>query len=278
MSKPCICNLLGVEVGESFSIDGFSNCTFAIKNDGTFRTTPNNVSGSAAALLMSLDHPDRILIKPMVDLEHIFWQRIDEIGKAGKARKYFALGAFKKDYMKNGFVAVYRIIGFNHDELVAGGAAPITWEMVTVYKDSRPMQADGSSVVYGESDMFKFLENDFSSLVSDELAAVVKPVYKLCADRTGKLHKVACRFWLKSEQELYGRKIYSHGGEGRWYEFYKQEDVDYFKTDEEGNKRWNYLRSAYYLNSNGFCSVNTDGSANSNYAWAAGALSPGFNT
>ena len=46
---------------------------------------------------------------PMTNLDHISWRRVDEIAKSGKAREYFALGATKKDYMKNGFVATYHL-------------------------------------------------------------------------------------------------------------------------------------------------------------------------
>lgn len=278
MLNPRICSLLNVNVGDVFTIDNFPGCTFTIKDNGTFKTSPPNVKGSSAALLMALDHPDRIWVKPMTNLDHLSWQQIDEIGRSGNARKKFTLGATKKDYMKNGFVAVYRIIGFNHDDLVSGGKSPISWEMLAAYKDSRPMQADGTSVTYGESDMFKFLENDFGNLVSDELAAVAKPVYKLCADRTGKLHKVVCRFWLKSEQELFGRKIYSYGKEGHWYEYYQQEDVPYYAEDEDGDRVAQWLRSAYYDYDNCFCYVNTDGSAGINIAHYSLALLPGFNT
>ena len=64
---------------------------------------------------------------PMTNLDHISWRRVDEIAEAGKAREYFALGATKKDYMKNGFVATYQIIGFDHDDLADdSGKAPIS--------------------------------------------------------------------------------------------------------------------------------------------------------
>lgn len=278
MAKPCICNILGVEVGEKFSIDGFLDCTFSIKEDGTFKTKPSNVAGSAAALLTTLDHPDRVLIKPMSSLDHISWARIDEIGRAGNARKYFALGATKKDYMKNGFVAEYRIIGFDHDDLTSGGKAPVSWEMVRVYKDDRAMQDNGDSVPFDNSDMFGFLNGEFRSLMSDELSSVIKSVYKPCADRSGNIRNVTCHVWLLSEQEQFGRKIYSYGGEGHWYEFYKQENVDYFKTDESGTRRWHWERSPCYYPAYAFCYVGTSGSADYYSSLFSFGLAPAFCT
>ena len=278
MTKPCICNLLGVEVGEKFSIDGFPVCTFSIKEDGTFKTKPSNVAGSAAALLTTLDHPDRVLIKPMSNLDHISWARIDEIGRAGNARKYFALGATKNDYMKNGFVAEYRIIGFDHDDITSGGKAPVSWEMVRVYKDDRAMQDNGDSAPFDNSDTFRFLNGGFRGLMSDELSSVIKPVYKLCANHSGNIRNVTCHVWLLSEQEQFGRKIYSYGGEGHWYEFYKQENVDYFKTDESGTRRWHWGRSPTCTDANSFCGVYTNGNATGDASRSSSGLAPAFCT
>ena len=42
---------------------------------------------------------------PLTNLDSLSWSKIDEIGRAGKARTFFALGAPKKAHMKNGFVA-----------------------------------------------------------------------------------------------------------------------------------------------------------------------------
>ena len=64
MDKPRICEILGIEPGESFYIQGFDSVLFWIMDDGTFTTQPNNAPGSASALLRTLDHPDRIIRKP----------------------------------------------------------------------------------------------------------------------------------------------------------------------------------------------------------------------
>ena len=63
MDKPRICEILGIEPGESFYIQGFDGVLFWIMDDGTFTTQPNNAPGSASALLCTLDHPDRIIRK-----------------------------------------------------------------------------------------------------------------------------------------------------------------------------------------------------------------------
>ena len=64
MDKPRICEILGVEPGESFYIRGLEGTEFWIMDDGTFSTRPSNVPGSTKALLLTLDHPERIIRKP----------------------------------------------------------------------------------------------------------------------------------------------------------------------------------------------------------------------
>lgn len=214
---------------------------------------------------------------PMTNLDHISWRRVDEIAKSGKAREYFALGATKKDYMKNGFVATYQIIGFDHDDLADNsGKAPISWDMVDLYKDEVAMRKDGSSVWWDDADIRSFLNGDFKNNVSDDLAAIVKAVWKQSADRNGNMQKTADEFWLKSEQELYGRKFWSYGGEGHWYEFYAQENVSYSKLNGAGEKDWQWLRSVNADSSIGFCVVYTSGSANISGADGSRGFAPAF--
>lgn len=78
MDKPRICEILGIEPGESFYIQGFDGVLFWIMDDGTFTTQPNNAPGSASAILRTLDHPERIIRKPR------FTEQEVEVAKAIK--------------------------------------------------------------------------------------------------------------------------------------------------------------------------------------------------
>lgn len=210
-------------------------------------------------------------------LDDLSWDEIDRIGKSGTARERFALGATKKDHMKNGFVAVWQIIGFDHDDLEDGsGKAPISWDMVGLYKDEAAMRKDGSSVWWNDSDIRSFLNGDFKNNVSNELAAVVKPVWKYSANRNGVMEKTADEFWIKSEQELYGRKFWSYGSEGHWYEFYAQENVCYNKKKPNGNDDWQWLRSVRAGTSSTFCRVAASGSAGTADARNSVGFAPAF--
>lgn len=130
---------------------------------------------------------------PLTNLDNISWSRIDEIGRAGKARTFFALGATKKDYMKNGFVAEYQIMDFDHDDLADGsGKAPISWDMIALYKDEIYMKRNSESSCWDECDGRTFLNGEFYDNMSDELRAIVKPVWKLTANekRTETLYTI----------------------------------------------------------------------------------------
>ena len=115
-------------------------------------------------------------------------------------------------------------------------------------------------------------------LMPDELIEVVTPVIKLTAntfDGSNDIIETEDKFWIKSEKETFGRCIYSAPGEGKWYEYYRQEDVPWGKK-RNGEEEWTALRSPYYYNSNYFCSVSTNGAANRSIARNSYGLAPAF--
>lgn len=220
------------------------------------------------------------MASPLNTLDHLSWREIESIGLSGRARELFALGATKTDHMKNGFDAVWKIIGFDHDDLADGsGKAPISWDMVKAYKDEWAMNDEATND--GGWDRCKAnqrMNTELLSLCSDELQAIIKPVIKLTSagSKSSEIIKSICKLWLKSEKELFGRCYYSAPGEGHWYEYYRQEDVPYFATNAEGERVWQWLRSATCNYNSSFCIVWTDGSANCYTADYSGALLPGF--
>lgn len=68
--KPTICNILGVAVGERFTIHGI-DATFWIEPDGTFSTTPKNAAGSTHALLHALETPSLVLRYPVLEEDEL---------------------------------------------------------------------------------------------------------------------------------------------------------------------------------------------------------------
>ena len=84
--KPRLAEILNVEVGEKFKIKGYFDSgspfgeivVFQLLEDGTYTTTPAMCPGSAAALLQSIDQPERIIHIPR------WTEREVEIAKAIK--------------------------------------------------------------------------------------------------------------------------------------------------------------------------------------------------
>lgn len=64
--KPRIAEILGVEVGERFSLMGFQPhyVEFWIKSDGTFETNPPRTPNSSVALLRAIEQPCFVIHKP----------------------------------------------------------------------------------------------------------------------------------------------------------------------------------------------------------------------
>lgn len=252
-------------------LDFFSNLNIAMNgNDVITVKTDKNENNSDFLFPLNF---------PLHNLDNLSWARIDEIGRAGKARTFFALGATKKDYMKNGFVAEYQIMDFDHDDLSDdSGKAPISWDMVALYKDEIYMKRNSESSCWDECDGRSFLNGDFYDNMSDELRAIVKPVWKLTANKNGEIVKSKDYVWLKSEKELYGRTFYSNDGEGHWYELFRMEGVPYFKLDDDGDRRWNWLRSVFAGDTARFCYVNSDGSPNYYFSGVSYGVAPAFCT
>ena len=98
MEKPRICEILGIEPGESFYIQGFDGVLFWIMDDGTFTTQPNNAPGSASALLRTLDHPDRIIRKPRFTPQ--------EVEDAKYIKRILKVDSVRRNIYGNGLVAM----------------------------------------------------------------------------------------------------------------------------------------------------------------------------
>lgn len=110
-----------------------------------------------------------------------------------------------------------------------------------------------------ECDLRKWLNTAYSNA----LPRVYENIFKCFTVYEG----LVDRFSLRSEVELFGNRIHGSGNTGRQIEWYKQtRNRIKLIGDDNGNARWYWQRSSYSGNSNGFCIVYNDGTANANDA------------
>lgn len=213
------------------------------------------------------------------DLECVPWSDISIIARSGKADKILSLGAVKTVTLKNGEEIKVRIIGFNHDGMKDGSLAGITFETVDLMREEAALNDSYTNKGGWEKTALRNGLNAVTiDLLPDELKAVIKPVVKITSKGGGK-HEIGTtvdRLFLLSEQEVFGRKIYSDGEEGRWYDWYRQENVSYAKFMPNGEMNWRWLRSPNGSNTTSFGRVGNTGFAGSNAASNSFGVSFGF--
>lgn len=86
MDKPRICEVLGVDVGEHFYIDGFKG-EYHVNSDGVLKWGGQT---SCDAIYEAINHPDRIIRKPKPEQEE---EKVDNLLKdwtLGEVKKYCA--------------------------------------------------------------------------------------------------------------------------------------------------------------------------------------------
>ena len=62
--KPRIAEILGVEVGERFKVDGYGSVNFYIDENGEACSNYTNDPDYCTAIYQAINHPDRIIRKP----------------------------------------------------------------------------------------------------------------------------------------------------------------------------------------------------------------------
>lgn len=213
-------------------------------------------------------------------LDSFPWQSLKGCGSMASAM--FHVGDYKNERLKDGSAVQFRIIGFNHDRTSSGVVLPMTWEMVDGMGTRFQWNRNDSNAGSWEGSLMRQNMNKENGaifrLMPEEIIEVAVPVIKLTANTQEEgcpIIETEDLFWIKSEKETYGRNFYSAPGEGRWYEYYRQEDVSYAKL-RNGSLEVTALRSPYRRYSSYFCMVDRVGIPNGEYASYSCAVAPAF--
>lgn len=208
---------------------------------------------------------------PKLRLNDCSWEEISMYAQSGMAERVFVPGDTKKITLKDGSEINVRIIDFNHDEDESGQKIPISFESVETLNEDQVMNDSCSNKGgWEKSKLRSFLNTTILAMLPDDLRAVIKPCVKLTRTSgasNASLGKTLDHIFVLSEQEIFGRKIYSGGNEGHWYDWYRQENTEYGKCKQNGERDWRWERSPYRDGTANFCSVNSNGNA---YRYGAG--------
>lgn len=216
---------------------------------------------------------------PKLKLDDCSWDEIAMYAQSGMADKVFALGDTKKITLKDGSSLHVRIIDFKHDTDKDNNILPITFETVETLNEDIEMNTEPTNKFgWQNSHLRKVLNTSVFGNLPDDLRSVIKPCLKKTSlgGNSEKYGLTSDNLFVLSEQEIFGRKIYSHGGEGFWYEWYRQENTEYGKCKQNGERDWRWERSPRSGNATGFCSVGSSGTANNAGASTSRGVSFGF--
>jgi hypothetical protein len=213
------------------------------------------------------------LIGALANLDAVSWGTIDSIANQGLASSMYRVGDEKRVTLSSGEVVTLVILGFDHDDLTAGGKAKITFGMKNLMAATLPMNTSNTNVGGWDSSVMRTTTMpDLLSKLPADLQAIIKPVNKLTSagNMDSTINTVSDSLFLMSEFELRGATTYSFSGEGTQYEYYQGGvNADFIKrlSDGAGSASAWWLRSPLSGLSTNFCIVGPSGIAN--YATAS---------
>ena len=211
------------------------------------------------------------------DLESTSWADISTISELGMAQKYFQVGD-TKTIKVNGVNYQVRIIGFNHDNLTSGGKAGITFQMVDCLTTTYNMESSSTNANgWLNCAMRKtHLRTTIWGQLESSLKSVIKTVNKLASagNQSATIQTAQDTLFLLSEVEIFGKVTYSKAGEGTQYAYYAAGNSTIKKLIGSAYYWWE--RSPRGSNATHFCSVNSNGGADSDGATDANGVAFGF--
>lgn len=164
------------------------------------------------------------------DFADASWSDINKYSQKGLAKSLWNIGDEKQITLSTGENITMVILGFDHDDLTAGGKAGITLGMKNCLAIAYPMNASATNTGgWAESAMRTTTMETLYGYLPDEVKAVIKPVDKITGryDNSGALETTSDKLFLFSVEEVMGTNKYSvsgqrsFAGEGEQYEYFK---------------------------------------------------------
>ena len=207
------------------------------------------------------------------------WAQIAAASEAGVAASTWSVGD-TKNITVGGETLTVEIVGFNHDDLASGGKAGITFGLKNLMANTRQMNSSNTNAGgFTGSDMYDWLQGTLLNSLPSDLRAVLKSVNKKTSagNQSSTINTNAMKIFLFSEIEIFGSVTYSKSGEGSQYSRFATASsrIKYLSNGSGSASLW-LERSPYGANSNHFCVVGGNGSANYSYADSSRGVCFGF--
>lgn len=214
------------------------------------------------------------------------WGDIARIAAAGEANKYFHVGDEKTITLTTGEEITLVILGFEHDDLTAGGKAPITIGMKNCLATRYSM--NGSDTNRGGWDSSVMRAQTMATLLTQlpsDLQSVIKAVNKKAStgNRLATITTSSDKLFLLSAQEICEQTQATVKQEGTPYAYYKTvkdstlaaDRIKYYSNGGGAAAGW-WLRSPYPSNAASFLSVSASGGVGGSDASLTYGVSFGF--
>lgn len=207
------------------------------------------------------------------------WAQIAAASEAGVAASTWSVGD-TKNITVGGETLTVEIVGFNHDDLASGGKAGITFGLKNLMANTRQMNSSNTNAGgFTGSDMYDWLQGTLLNSLPSDLRAVLKSVNKKTSagSQSSTINTNAMKIFLFSEIEIFGSVTYSKSGEGSQYSRFATASsrIKYLSNGSGSADLW-WERSPYGDGSGFFCTVNSNGAANTNAANSSWGVCFGF--
>ena len=234
-----------------------------------------------------MNHRRRMLMNmasalpPKDTLQNTSWANIALVAAAGRASEYWSVGDQKTVALTSTVLGsasiVVEILGFNHDNLTAGGKAAITFGMVDCFTTTQAMNSSNTNAGgWGSCALRTTIRGTVYNGLPADLKAVIKEVNKLTSagSQSSTINTTADTLFLFSEIEIFGNTMNSFSGEGVQYSRFATAASRIKKVNGSASKWWG--RSPISSLSAYFCGVDSSGTTYASLASDANGVALGF--
>lgn len=208
------------------------------------------------------------------------WATIAVVSEMGAASTYWSVGDEKDITLSDGETLTLVIVGFDHDDLVSGGKAGITFGLKNLMTNTGCMNATTTnSGGWAGSEMYTWLHDAILQSLPNKLKDTIKDVNKKTSKGLGssEISTDTMKIFLFSGIEIRGSTTYSAQGEGAQYSYFLTADNRIKKLQNGAGdvSRW-WLRSPDASSANKFCGISKTGMEDRNFAYGEMGVCFGF--